>query len=521
MKGDGVKGKAFILTALLTAAAMLLSACSAEVNDANTSLDPMDTESSNAYSDGYTNIRDEHRGVYIATAYNIDYPSKAGLDAETLASELDDIIETVLSVGGNAIYFQVRPNSDAFYASKLFPISSYLTGKTDGELPDGFDPLEYLVKKAHEKNIEVHAWVNPLRATRGSLSNPKTDVEALALKHPARLNSSLVVEYAGELYYDPGLPEVRALVSAGVSEIVNGYDVDGVLFDDYFYPYPEKGSDGETIEFDDAETFAAYGGGKTLDDWRRSNINSMIKSCYEAVKAADPNCRFGVAPFGIWQNNNGENGGSDTLGMEAYSVIFCDALAWAEGGYVDYLAPQIYWSFSQSNAEYDVIADFWNSRLDGTGVDLYISHAAYRYGTDSWSEAGVVDEITAQLRYARRLLTYKGSLMYGYDELKRNVDGVSDELASVYVENVIYADPIGTGGSVAVVSPAHGSKTDKSELSLYCRSDPTVTVTYNGYKVSRLKDGSFVLDVTLKSGENYFEFYTKYGKYVFMIEKTS
>lgn len=247
----------------------------------------------------------------------------------------------------------------------------------------------------------------------------------------------------------------------------------------------------------------------------------MIKSCYEAVKAADPDCRFGVAPFGIWQNNNGENGGSDTLGMEAYSTIYCDALAWAEGGYVDYLAPQIYWSFSQSNAEYDVIADFWNSRLDGTGVDLYISHAVYRYGTDSWSEAGVVDEITAQLKYARRLLTYKGSLLYGYDELKQNVDGVTDELASIYGENVMYADSIGTGGSVVVVSPEYGSKTDKAEISLYCRSDPTVTVTYKGNKVSRLKDGSFVLDVTLKSGKNYFEFYTKYGKYVFMIERTS
>ncbi len=481
----------------------------------------MDTASGNSDSDGYGNLTDEHRGVYIATVYNIDYPSKAGLDAKTLAAELDEIIATVGAIGANAIYFQVRPNSDALYDSKLFPISSYLTGEKDGELPDGFDPLAYLVENAHARGIEVHAWVNPLRATRGSLANPKTDVTALADNHPARLSPELTVEYAGGLYYDPGQPAARALVAAGVTEIVENYDVDGVIFDDYFYPYPEKSSDGEIIDFDDADSYAIFGGTQALDDWRRANINKLVKSSYEAVKKANADCRFGVAPFGIWQNENGQNGGSATLGMEAYSAIYCDALAWAEGGYVDYIAPQIYWSFSQSNAAYDVIADWWNSRLDGTGVELYVSHAAYRYGTDTWSEAGIVDEMSAQLRYARRLMTYKGSLMYGYAEIKDNIDGLSEELAAIYSEDVIYADPIGTGGSVAVISPENGSITDQSELSLYCRSDPTVTVTYNGRQVSRQKDGSFILDVTLHDGKNFFEFYTKHGKYVFEIEKTA
>ncbi len=481
----------------------------------------MDTELHENGSGGYENLTDEHRGVYIATVYNIDYPSKSGLDAETLAKELDDIVSTVKAIGANAIYFQVRPNSDALYDSSLFPVSSYLTGETDGELPDGFDPLGYLVEAAHEQGIEVHAWVNPLRVTRGSLSNPKTDVNALAERHPARLSPWLTVAYAGELYYNPGLPEARALVAAGVKEIVENYDVDGVLFDDYFYPYPEKDANGVTLEFDDADEYSAFGGTYSLEDWRRANTNSLIKTCYDAIKAVDGDCRFGVAPFGIWQNDNGQNGGSATLGMEAYSAIYCDALAWAEGGYVDYIAPQIYWSFSQSNAAYDIIADWWNARLDGTGVELYVSHAAYRYGTDSWTEAGVVDEMTAQLRYARKLITYKGSLMYGYEEIKDNVDGLSEELTGAYSDEVVYADPIGTGGDVTVVSPDNGSKTSEGEISLYCKSDPTVTVMYDGRKVSRHKDGSFILDVTLKDGKNYFEFYTKHGKYVFVIEKTS
>lgn len=505
---------------LLLSACVLFSSCAPSDATAHAPLDPMQEAIRDLYANGYENVTDEHRGVYIATAYNIDFPSKPGLDADELAAELDDIVATVEAIGANAIYFQVRPNSDAFYDSELFPVSSYLTGEVDGELPDGFDPLEYLIDAAHSRDIEVHAWVNPLRVTRGSLSNPKTDTDALAERNPARISPYMTVEYAGELYYDPGLAEVRALVAAGVSEIVSGYDVDGVLFDDYFYPYPEKGADGNVIEFDDSLTYETFGGNYELDDWRRFNINSLIKMCGEAVREANAECRFGVAPFGIWQNDNGENGGSDTLGMEAYSAIYCDALAWAEGGYVDYIAPQIYWSFSQSNAAYDVIADWWNSRLDGTGVDLYVSHAAYRYGTDSWVEAGVVNEMTAQLRYARKLITYRGSLMYGYAEIKDNIDGISEELADVYAESVIYASPMSTGGSVAVTSPAYGSVTAESEISLYCKSDPTVTVTYDGEKVSRAKDGSFILDVTLKTGKNYFEFYTKYGKYVFMIERT-
>ncbi len=516
-----MKKAVFIILTLTVVLGVFLSSCSDEIIDAHTPLDPMDTELSGGYSDGYGNLTDEHRGVYIATAYNIDFPSKSGLDADALAEELDAIVDTVDKIGANAIYFQVRPNSDALYDSELFPVSSYLTGKPDGELPDGFDPLLYLVKAAHAREIEVHAWINPLRVTRGSLTNPKTDVTALAEMHPARLSPYMTVEYAGELYYNPALPEVRALVSAGITEIVQNYDVDGILFDDYFYPYPETDENGAEIEFDDADEYALLGGSKSLDDWRRANINALVKSSYEAVKEANADCRFGVAPFGIWQNKSGDNGGSATLGMEAYKSIYCDALAWAEGGYVDYIAPQIYWSFSQENAAYDVIADWWNSRLDGTGVELYISHAAYRYGTDSWTEAGVVDEMTAQLRYARGLMTYKGSLMYGYAEVRDNIDGIGDELAAIYSDAVVYADSISTGGSVAVTSPEYASKTDKAEISLYCKSDPTVTVTYGGEPVSRRKDGSFILDVTLRDGENYFEFYTKYGKYVFMVEKTA
>lgn len=507
--------------ALAVAVFMLITACSDPDADAHDPLDPMQTDGDATGIGGYKNDAREMRGVFIATAYNIDFPSKRGLDADALAAELDSIVDTVESANCNAIFFQVRSAADAMYDSEIFPVSEFLTGKVGGELPDGFDPLSYLINVAHKRGIEVHAWVNPLRVTRGGTPDaPKTDTEALAKTSPARLSSHLTVAYAGELYFDPGLPESRALVASGVTELVRDYDIDGVIFDDYFYPYPEADADGTAFVFDDSASYARYGGETELADWRRQNINTMVKMCYDAIKAVDVSCSFGIAPFGIWQNNDGENGGSSTLGMEAYSAICCDALAWVEGGYVDYIAPQIYWNFSKESAPFGVLADWWSTKLDGTGVDLYVSHAAYKYGTDEWRSADAVDEITAQIDHARELISYRGSLLYGYAEIKADVEGVYTELKETFRTDIIYASPIENGETVRIVSHDHGEKTDADTVTLVGVSDPTVTVQYNGEKICRRRDGGFTLSVELHDGKNYLEFYTKYGKYVFLIEKT-
>ncbi len=509
----------FIMTILLLLA--LATGCSTPDVEAHTPLSPMDTAPDGGGITGYDNAKAEMRGVYIATAYNIDFPSKAGLDKDELEAELSAIVDTVADANANAIFFQVRPESDAMYDSELFPVSRYLTGKADGELPDGFDPLQYLIETAHGRGIAVHAWVNPLRVTRGSLNSPKTDVTELAAMHPARLSPDLTVEYGGELYYDPGLPETRALVAAGVTEIVSGYDIDGIIFDDYFYPYPEKDGEGNDLYFNDTATFIQYGGSLSLEDWRRENINKLVKMCYEAVKKADADCRFGIAPFGIWQNNDGENGGSETAGMEAYSTIFCDAIAWAKDGYVDYLAPQIYWDFGKESAPFATVADWWSTMLDGTGVELYISHAAYKYGTDEWMAADVVDEMTAQIAYGRKLISYRGSLLYGYSELKDDIDGIYGEVTACYENEILYTDFISDGDAVKVISHSYGEVTEYATVTLEAISDPTLVVTYKNEKVCRQRNGAFKLTVELHDGENYFEFHTKQGKYVFMIEKAA
>ncbi len=462
----------------------------------------------------YGEPMEELRGIYIATVCNIDYPSSPGLGAEELRRELDDIIDTTLNVGCNAIYFQVRGAADAMYDSKIFPVSEYLTGKLGGELPDGFDPLAYLIERAHACGVDVHAWINPLRVTSsGTATAPKT-ADMLPENSPARTSPELTVTYAGNIYFNAGEPEARRLIADGVREVVENYDVDGVLFDDYFYPYPVFGA-----EFDDSAAYEEYGDGEEIADWRRENINKMVESCYRAVKGADEGCAFGIAPGGIWQNDDGENGGSATAGFETYESIYCDPLAWVKGGYIDYLAPQIYWHFGHDQAPYAVIADWWCAALDGTGVGFCISHAAYKYGTDEWRFAEAVGEMTEQLRYARDLMSFGGSIFYGYSAIKSDTEGVAREIADACREPIVYSEPLLSDGYIKIVSPESDHETDKSTVTIRGKSAPGAPVSCNGTPVCRKRDGSFSLSVRLSPGKNIYVFESGEKKVRFVITR--
>lgn len=464
---------------------------------------------------GLLNPDAEVRGVWIATVGNINYPSKKGLDATSLAGELDAILENCAELGLNAVFFQVRPTADALYKSELFPLSEYLSG-TQGKAADGgFDPLAYLIDKAKDLKINVHAWVNPLRVTYGSAKYPKTDLSALAMSNPARKNPDWVIPYAdGKLYFDAGNPDVREYIAAGVKEIVENYAVDGVVFDDYFYPYPVKDDFGTAV-FDDSASFAKYGGGQSLDDWRRSNINALIKSCYEAVKDVRSECLFGVSPFGIWQNASGENGGSATHGLEAYKTLYCDALEWAKGGYVDYIAPQLYWRYDTDAAPYGELLRFWNASLDGTGVKLLISHAAYMYETWESPEG----ELTRQISDAREALCYRGSILYGYAAIERDAAGIRMEADGLFAEEIIYSDVWETGEKLSLYGITDMSETYEATLAVNGKTDPTLTLYFDGKKVSRAKDGSFELDIPLSYGENELVFICGDEKKVFTVTR--
>lgn len=509
---------AFVI--LLTSILLILSACNAGRDLHPYAVYPHDRILPDPCAMNIINPDSELRGLWIATVQNINFPTRSNLSETALKDEIDEILENAASLGFNAIFFQVRPSADALYRSDIFPLSKYVTGEQRFFSEGDFDILEYLLDRAHHKNIRVHAWVNPLRVTAGSVKHPETDISALHPDHPAAKDPSLVRAYAdGKLYFDVGIPRVRELVSDGVREIVQRYDVDGIIFDDYFYPYPEYKELGEkkiAIEFDDADTYEKYGGAyDNIGDFRRASVNDMIKRCYDAVKETDPDCLFGVAPFGIWQNDNGTNGGSNSSGLSSYSAIYCDPLAWASGGYVDYIAPQLYWRFSTGSAPYGELATWWNAALDGTGVDLYICHGAYNYET--WEDIDL--EMTRQIEHARELLCYKGSLLYGYAAIKNNTNGIVDEAKSFFAPDIIYTDTVSNGIAFAVTSHENGSETAKKSIVISGVSDPYYPLSLGTASISRNKNGDFSVHLPLKMGKNAFTFKQGDAEYTFNITR--
>jgi len=335
----------------------------------------------------------EMRAVYVASAYNLDFPSRSGLSKSALQQELDAMVNEAVSAGMNTIFFQVRPASDALYRSDIFPVSRYLAESEGGAM--ALDALGYLIEKAHAKGIQVHAWINPFRVRSASESDA-----VLSKNNPAKVNPVLTFTVEGAVYYNPALKGVQELIVDGVREILVRYDVDGILFDDYFYP--------ENMQNEDAKEYVAYqkaGGTLSLGDFRRENINVLIESVYRTVKKEKPRCLFGVAPRGVWRNAEDDPSGSDTRGGAAYDAIFCDALAWVKGGYIDYLSPQIYWNFDHKAAPFAVLADWWNKALRGSGVKLCVSLACYSLPKE---------EIARQREYLLKLSAYGGFALYRY-----------------------------------------------------------------------------------------------------------
>ncbi|MCL2058984.1 MAG: family 10 glycosylhydrolase [Oscillospiraceae bacterium] len=368
----------------------------------------------------------DFRAVWVCSVLNLDFPSKTGLGNAELKSEIDAIIKNTAAMNLNAIILQVRPCGDALYKSSLFPWSEFLSGVQGVAPADGFDPLEYWIEQAHANGLELHAWINPYRVTHTSAN--VTDTGMLANGNPAKTNPARIVAYKDALYYDPGIYENKKLVVAGVVEIVNNYDVDGIHLDDYFYP----GTD-----FPDDATYAKHGSGIDKADWRRGNVNDIIKGIQRAInreeKKLGKHIRFGVAPFSIWMNASSSPLGSNTRGNEAYKAMYADTRRWAKSGWVDYICPQIYWYRGFEIADYEIILDWWADVCEGTPVDLYIGHAAYREferesggGDANWS-----GEIVGQLELnaGKYPGLVKGSVFFRYGSLRGEL---GRQIASFY-----------------------------------------------------------------------------------------
>ncbi len=445
-----------------------------------------------------SNASREVRGVYIATVYNINFPSKKGLSSRLLKSELDGIIDTCLENELNTIYFQASPNSDALYKSDLLPTSAVITGTEGASLPGGFDPLEYLCETAKEHNIAVHAWVNPMRVT-----GKNSDFNDLAEDNPAKIHPEWTVEYDSLTYYNLGIPEVRALIASVCAEIAKNYDVAGVMFDDYFYPYPVDG-----LTFGDEEQYKQYGSGYSdIGDFRRACSTELVKQCHDAVKEADRDCEFGIAPFGVWRNNDGTNGGSDTKAFQSYESLYCDTLAMIEAGTLDYVAPQLYWQISFEKAPYNTLCDWWNKAVEGSKTKLIISHAAYQ--ANDWQSQ---TEFADQINYARDEKNYAGSIFYGYAAIYENDCGISSQIRSCYENEIVYTDYHPTETPVSLTSYTRDSDT----LTLEGTSDVGYTLYAENEKVPQKRDGSFKIKIKTDKTQIVF---TQNGKeYVFKTE---
>ncbi len=359
----------------------------------------------------------EFRAAWVATVANIDWPSKPGLTTEQQQAEAISLLDSAVILNLNAIVFQVRPQCDALYSSELEPWSYYLTGEM-GTAPDPYyDPLEFWVEESHKRGLELHTWFNPYRA-----------------HHPqGKLNDKSVVYTAPDLvreidngYYwlDPAMQETQDYSYDVVLDVVRRYDIDGVHFDDYFYPY-------SSIDFPDDDTWQTYlvhKGRLKRDDWRREAVNTFIKRTYEGIKAEKPWVKFGLSPFGIWRPGNP----ASIKGYDQYAKLYADAKLWLNEGWVDYWTPQLYWPTRQIPQSYPVLLGWWVSQNT--------------HGRSLWPglfTSKIKDEEGAKENFSQIMITRgmvpegPGNVHFSMKALQKNYGGVSEILLSGP-----YADPV-------------------------------------------------------------------------------
>ncbi|HAO80997.1 MAG TPA: hypothetical protein DCQ92_18915 [Verrucomicrobia subdivision 3 bacterium] len=329
----------------------------------------------------------EFRGVWLVTVANIDWPSKPGLPVAQQKAELISLLDRAAQLKFNAVLFQVRSVCDAFYASPIEPWSEYLTG-TQGRAPEPFyDPLALAIAEAHKRGLELHAWFNPFRASHPLARSPA------ALNHITRTHPELIRHYGKQIWLDPGEPAVQARVVAVVQDVVKRYDVDGIIFDDYFYPYREKNWAGRELDFPDDASWKKFGAasGFNREDWRRENVNHFIRRVSQAIKSAKPWVQFGISPFGIWRPQNP----AQIKGMDAYAKIYADSRKWLANGWVDYFAPQLYWPVAPREQSFPVLFDWWRAQ-NSQGRHLWPALADSSVGTKFSTE-----EIPHQVQITR------------------------------------------------------------------------------------------------------------------------
>lgn len=366
------------------------------------------------------NPKREFRGAWLHVIGQGQWKSKT---VDQQKKYIIDQFEKLQQAGCNAIIFQVRPTADALYISELEPWSYWLTGKR-GQAPSPlWDPMEFAIEEAHKRGMEFHAWLNPYRVTSG-------ENDVLPSNHMANKEPHRFVKFGGKIFFDPAYQENRDFICEVVKDIVKRYDVDAIHIDDYFYPYP---SNGKRFDKDDA-SYAKFGKGMERNAWRRKNVDLLIEQLNGTIKGEKEWVRFGVSPFGIWRNKKNDPRGSDTNGLQNYDDLYADVLLWAKNGWIDYLAPQLYWNLDLKVAPSRHLAQWWNDNANG--VDIYIGQDVQK--TMSTADPGNNDtnELDTKVKLSRRLPNVKGNIWWHGYWVTDNFKGVADLLKNKHQSTI-------------------------------------------------------------------------------------
>ncbi|HVZ97289.1 MAG TPA: family 10 glycosylhydrolase [Chitinophagaceae bacterium] len=447
----------------------------------------------------------EFRGVWVATVDNIDFPSAKFLNSESQKAEFINLLDMNKRNGMNAMVVQIRPAADAFYASPYEPWSEWLTG-VQGKPPSPYyDPLQFMITETHKRGMEFHAWMNPYRAVFN------INKSSIAPDHITKLHPDWFINYGTVKYFDPGNKDVQRYVTSIVKDVVSRYDIDAIHFDDYFYPYRIAGK-----EFYDTASYRKYGNGMDKETWRRSNVDSIIWMLGHAIKRVKPYCKFGISPFGVWRNIGQDADGSDTkAGQTNYDDLYADILLWLRKGWIDYVAPQLYWEIGNKIVGYEVLVDWWARHTYGR--QLYIGHGIYKT-TETRSHAWRNrEELPNQIKLLRKYPQVQGSIYFSSSSFSGNPNGWNDSLRNNYYKYPAIVPPMNWIDSVKPPPPVISLDTSKVMIydhfiDFYIRQDPVDSLV-NRYVIYNFSDTSSInysdpknIFSIVESGENYYHF---------------
>ncbi|MFC4722642.1 glycoside hydrolase family 10 protein [Geojedonia litorea] len=439
---------------------------------------------------------EEFRGAWVATVANINWPSKPGLSVNEQQKEALMLLDCLKENNFNAVVFQVRPQADAMYASPLEPWSSYLTGK-QGEAPEPFyDPLSFWIQAAHERGLELHAWLNPYRAHH-------TSGGEISEQSVIKTNPELVVRLENGMYWmDPSLQGTQDRTLAVVLDLLKRYDIDGIHFDDYFYPYDSYNNGKDFPDIKSWEKYTEKGGLLSKADWRRQGVNTFIKKAYTEIKKVKPYVKFGISPFGIWRPGYPES----IKGYDQYELLYADAKLWLNEGWIDYFAPQLYWKINRIDQSFPVLLGWWQSQ-NSKQRHLWPGISAYTGANEQNA-----DETLNQIMITRGMLPKsKGTIHWSIAPLVKN-DTLSKSLqfgpyynqslvpSSPWLDNIPPLKPevhLNKNQNNVFISWEHSEKFDVFRWVLYYQYKD---IDWQHTILDR-KDTSFVLPLATKSND--------------------